>query len=43
MTTGQRNDEAVELLTGINAGERVAVSNVSRLKPGMVVEVDTQL
>ncbi|WP_434131991.1 efflux RND transporter periplasmic adaptor subunit [Sporomusa sphaeroides] len=43
VTTGQRNDEAVELLTGINAGERVAVSNVSRLKPGMVVEVDTQL
>ena len=43
VTTGQRNDEAVELLTGIHAGERVAVSNVSRLKPGMAVEVDTHI
>ncbi|XER05609.1 Multidrug resistance protein MdtA [Sporomusa rhizae] len=40
VTTGQRSDEAVEILTGLSDGERVAVSNIARLKPEMVVEVD---
>ncbi|TWH49199.1 RND family efflux transporter MFP subunit [Sporomusa sp. KB1] len=40
VTTGQRNDDSVEILTGINEGERVAVSNIARLKQDTVVEVE---
>lgn len=42
VTTGQRNDDSVEILTGINEGERVAVSNIARLKPDTVVEVEAR-
>ena len=40
VTTGQRNDDSVEILTGINDGERVAVSNIARLKQDTVVETE---
>ncbi|QDR79090.1 efflux RND transporter periplasmic adaptor subunit [Sporomusa termitida] len=40
VTPGQRNDDFIEILTGIRAGERVAASNISRLKPDSFVEVD---
>ncbi|HWR09200.1 efflux RND transporter periplasmic adaptor subunit [Sporomusa sp.] len=39
--TGQRNDDSVEIVDGIGAGERVAVSNISRLKPDSFIEVDS--
>ncbi|WP_425058764.1 Efflux pump periplasmic linker BepF [Sporomusa carbonis] len=34
---GLRNDKDVEILSGIKEGDQVAVSNLSRLKPGMEV------
>ncbi|GBG58138.1 lipoprotein [Sporomusaceae bacterium FL31] len=37
--TGQRSDDSVEILSGIRDGEQVAVTNISRLKPDMKVEV----
>ena len=37
--TGQRNDDSIEILAGIRDGEQVAVTNLSRLKPDMTVEV----
>ncbi|BBB89403.1 cobalt-zinc-cadmium resistance protein CzcB [Methylomusa anaerophila] len=37
---GLANDEAVEILEGVKAGELVAGSNVSRLKQDMQVEVE---
>lgn len=36
---GVRNDAEVEILSGLSEGERVAVSNLSRLKNGMAVEL----
>ncbi|MDR3563429.1 MAG: efflux RND transporter periplasmic adaptor subunit [Negativicutes bacterium] len=34
---GLRNDKYVEILKGVNEGERIAVSNLARLKAGTVV------
>jgi multidrug efflux pump subunit AcrA (membrane-fusion protein) len=34
---GFRNDSSVEILEGISAGEKVAVSNIARLKNGSVI------
>ncbi|CQR74406.1 Probable RND efflux membrane fusion protein [Sporomusa ovata] len=42
VATGQRNDDSVEILAGINEGERVAVSNIARLKQDTVVEVEAR-
>lgn len=38
---GLRNDKEVEIISGLKAGDMVAVSNLSRLRPGM--EVTTSL
>ncbi len=38
--TGLSNDEAIELLSGVTAGERVAVTNASRLSDGIRVQID---
>lgn len=40
VTLGLRNDEDVEILSGIAEGERVAVSNLARLRPGLAVELN---
>lgn len=37
---GLRNDAGVEIIEGINEGDRVAVTNLARLKPGMAVTVN---
>lgn len=34
---GARGDENVEILSGLNDGENIALTNLSRLRPGMVV------
>lgn len=34
---GLRNDKSVEILSGINEGEQVAVSNLARLKTGVTI------
>ena len=39
VTLGASNDEMVEIRSGLAAGERAAVTNLSKLKNGMVVEV----
>lgn len=39
VTLGVSNDEMVEIRSGLAAGERAAVTNLSKLKNGMVVEV----
>jgi multidrug efflux pump subunit AcrA (membrane-fusion protein) len=39
---GRRNDDAVEILEGILEGERVAISNISRLKADVSVELDSK-
>ena len=36
---GLRNDQFVEIVEGLAAGDRVAVSNIARLKSGMAVEI----
>lgn len=38
VTIGLRNDAEVEILSGLSEGETVAVTNLARLKNGMVVE-----
>lgn len=37
---GLRNDQEVEIISGLKAGDMVAVSNLSRLRPGMEVTVN---
>ena len=39
VTLGVSNDEMVEIRSGLATGERAAVTNLSKLKNGMVVEV----
>lgn len=39
VTVGLRNDRDVEILSGLNEGEQVATTNLSRLRPGMEVTV----
>jgi RND family efflux transporter MFP subunit len=34
---GAKGDQNIEILSGLNAGEQVAVSNLARLKTGMVI------
>lgn len=40
VTTGLYNDDSIEILKGISAGDRVAVTNISKLKDGMTVDID---
>ena len=40
VTTGLYNDDSVEILTGISEGNQVAVTNISKLKDGMTVDVE---
>jgi len=37
VTIGLRNDNEIELVGGVNEGERIAISNLARLKTGMTV------
>ena len=37
---GLRNDREVEIVNGLKAGDQVAVTNMSRLRPGMEVSVN---
>lgn len=39
VTIGLINDEDMELLSGVREGERVAVTNISRLRDGMEAEI----
>ncbi len=39
ITIGVRNDREVEIINGVQEGESVIISNLSRLKPGMEVTV----
>jgi len=38
---GLRNDKSLEIISGINAGEQVAITNLSRLKTGITVTPTT--
>ena len=40
VTTGLYNDDSIEILTGISEGDRAAVTNISKLKDGMTVDVE---
>lgn len=40
VTTGLYNDDSIEILKGISAGDQVAVTNVSKLKDGMTVDIE---
>lgn len=40
VTTGLYNDDSIEILKGISAGDQVAVTNISKLKDGMTVDVE---
>ena len=40
VTLGASNDEMVEIRSGLSVGERAAVTNLSKLKNGMVVEAE---
>lgn len=40
VTTGLYNDDSVEILKGIAPGDRVAVTNISKLKKGMTVDIE---
>ena len=42
VTLGASNDEMVEIRSGLSVGERAAVTNLSKLKNGMVVEAERQ-
>lgn len=39
---GLRNDQEVEIISGLKAGDMVAVTNLARLRPGMEVTVNPQ-
>lgn len=39
---GLRNDREVEIISGLKAGDTVAVSNLARLRPGMEVAISAQ-
>lgn len=41
--TGLRNDDYVEILDGLSAGERIAVTNTARLKDGTAVTVESEI
>lgn len=41
VTIGLSNDEEVEIKTGLSLGEKVAVSHISKLKEGMMVEAQS--
>ena len=40
VTTGLYNDDSIEILTGISEGDQAAVTNISKLKDGMTVDVE---
>lgn len=40
VTTGLYNDDSIEIVKGISAGDQVAVTNISKLKDGMTVDVE---
>lgn len=40
VTTGLYNDDSIEILKGISAGDQVAVTNILKLKDGMTVDVE---
>lgn len=40
VTTGLYNDDSVEIVKGISAGDQVAVTNISKLKDGMTVDIE---
>ena len=40
VTTGLYNDDSIEIVTGISEGDRAAVTNISKLKDGMTVDVE---
>jgi len=39
--SGAKGDDQVEILSGLQEGEQVAVSNISRLRDGLTVQVDS--
>lgn len=41
VTTGMRNDDSVEVLSGIQEGEQVAYTNLARLSTGSAVEIQS--
>lgn len=43
VTVGLYNDDSVEILRGISEGDEAAVTNISRLKDGMTVDVEEGL
>lgn len=40
VTTGLYNDDSIEILSGISEGDSAAVTNISKLKDGMTVDVE---
>ena len=40
VTTGLYNDDSVEIVKGLSAGDQVAVTNISKLKDGMTVDIE---
>ena len=38
--TGLYNDDSIEILKGLSEGDVVAVTNISKLKNGMTVNID---
>ena len=40
VTTGLYNDDSIEIVTGISEGDQAAVTNISKLKDGMTVDVE---
>ena len=38
--TGLYNDDSIEILKGLSEGDVVAVTNISKLKDGMTVNLD---
>ena len=43
MKTGLYNDDSIEILKGISEGDRVAVTNISKLKDGSTADVEEGL
>lgn len=41
--TGLYNDDSIEILKGISEGDRVAVTNISKLKDGSTADVEEGL
>ena len=40
ISTGLRNDDSIEILSGVAIGERIATSNLSRLQNNLAVDIE---